>query len=106
MQISPYLQFAGNCREAFTAYAKILGGEITFMMTHEEAPMETPDGWRDKIMHASLKFGDNHVMGSDCPPAYYTKPGGFNVSIGLKDPAKAAEIFSALAEGGAISMPL
>jgi PhnB protein len=29
MQMTPYLNFAGNCREAFEFYRDVLGGEIT-----------------------------------------------------------------------------
>ena len=34
MAFRPYLFFGGNCREAFTRYQEIFGGELT-LMTHE-----------------------------------------------------------------------
>ncbi len=38
MQVNPYLFYNGNCEAAFTFYAKVLGGKIDAMMTHEGAP--------------------------------------------------------------------
>ena len=105
MEINAYLGFDGNCEEAFKFYEKLLDAEITFMMTHEQAPVETPAEWRGKIMHARLKIGDAMIMGGDNPPGYYHKPAGFSVSIGLKELEKAAAIFAALAQGGNINMP-
>jgi PhnB protein len=31
MPFRPYLAFAGNCREAFTRYREIFGGELTLL---------------------------------------------------------------------------
>jgi PhnB protein len=108
MQINVYLHFPGNCEQAFKFYETVFGGEITFMMKHEEAPtqMELPEGWRDKVMHATLKIGESTVMGADSPPGLYQQPAGFTVSIGLNDPAAAQQIFAKLAEGGSVRMPL
>ena len=60
MDISPYLNFKGECAEAFAFYAKTFGGQITFMQTHGDSPMKdsVPPDWQDKIMHATLKVGD------------------------------------------------
>jgi PhnB protein len=38
MQINPYLFYNGNCEAAFKFYAKVLGGEIEAMLTHEGTP--------------------------------------------------------------------
>lgn len=106
MQINAYLGFDGTCAEAFKFYETVLGGKITFMMTYAEAPMETPAGCGDKIIHATLSIGETVVMGGDAPPGHYRQPTGFSISIGIKDPAKAEDLFKALAEGGKIIMPL
>ena len=37
MEISPYVMFGGQCREAFTAYKAILGGDLQ-LMTYGDAP--------------------------------------------------------------------
>ena len=100
MQLNPYL--------AFKFYEQCLGGKIEAMMPHAGTPAEehVPVEWRDKIMHARLAVGDGVLMGSDAPPERYEKPRGFSVSLQIKDPAQADRAFHALAEGGAVQMPI
>ncbi len=44
MQLNPYLQFKGNCEEAFKFYERCLGGKIAMMMRYGKSPMadQTP----------------------------------------------------------------
>ncbi len=108
MQIDPYLNFNGNCDEAFTFYEKTFGGKIEFKLTHGESPMaaQITSDWRNKIMHISLRVGDRVLLGSDAPPQYQQQAQGFIVSISVKDVAEAEKIFGALADGGKVNMPL
>lgn len=107
MQATPYLNFDGNCEEAFRFYEELLGGKIEAMMTHGNSPIagEVPPEWHDRIMHAYLVAGDAVLMGSDSPPEYYQKPQGLYVSLSVDDPADAKRIFDALAEDGTVTMP-
>ena len=41
MSFHPYLFFGGNCREAFTRYKEIFGGELA-MMSMADAPSDQP----------------------------------------------------------------
>ena len=106
MKINAYLAFDGNCREAFTFYQKVLGGQIVAMMTPEGSPMadQVPPEYVNKIMHARLVAGDSVIMGSDamCTPS---KPAGFSVAINLDDVEEARRIFEGISEGGTVSMP-
>jgi len=108
VQLNPHLHFNGECEAAFKFYEECLGGKITFMMPHEGTPIadQVPAEWRNKILHASLKVGDEVLMGADAPPDHYRKPQGFSVTLGMKDPAEAERIFHALAENGTVQMPL
>lgn len=109
MQVTTYLAFDGNCREAFETYARVLGGKITFMMTQGESPMaeKTPPEWKDKIMHASLETpGGGIISGADHPQGRKFQPAGFCVSVQVDQKAEAERIFKALAEGGKIQMEL
>jgi len=108
MQLNSYLTFNGQCEAAFKFYEQCLGGKIEAMMPHAGTPAEehVPVEWRDKIMHARLAVGDGVLMGSDAPPERYEKPRGFSVSLQVKDPAQAERAFHALAEGGAVQMPI
>jgi PhnB protein len=108
MQLNPYLNFNGQCEEAFRFYERSLGGKIEMMMTHEQAPNpeQVPAQWRSKIMHARLSVGDKVLMGSDGLPDRYQKPQGFSVSVSVDKPADAERIFAALAEKGTVQMPI
>jgi PhnB protein len=107
MELTPYLNFNGQCAEAFKLYERVLGGRIVAMHTHGETPARdhVPAEWHDKIMHVRLEIGDKALMGSDAPPDQYTAPQGIYVSISVGDPAEGERIFAALAEQGTITMP-
>jgi PhnB protein len=108
MQLSPYLNFNGQCEAAFKFYERSLGGKIASMTTYAETPSanQVPPEWGTKICHATLLAGDNSLMGYDAPPGRYEVPKGFYITIGINDPADAQRIFNALAENGKVVMPL
>jgi PhnB protein len=108
MAFSPYLYFDGQCEEAFRYHEKCLGGKIVFMMTWEGSPMpgQAPAGWAKKILHAGLASGDGVLEGCDAMPGQYKAPQSFCVMLRPKEAAEAERIFSALAEGGAVEIPI
>ena len=71
MKLDIYLNYPGNCREAFRYYEQHLGGRITTLMTHAEGPNanNVPPELRNGILHARLELGDTVVMGADIPGA-------------------------------------
>jgi PhnB protein len=107
MQMNPYLNFDGQCAEAFRFYEQVLGGKIESMMTHGESPIaaEVPPEWHDRILHARLVVDGHVLMASDSPPEYYAKPQGLYVSLQIDDSAQAERTFEALAKGGTVTMP-
>lgn len=107
MQMNAYLNFNGQCEAAFKFYEQCLGGKIEAMLPFAGTPMEAhvPTEWRDKIIHARMKVGNDVLMGSDPPPDRFKKPEGISMSLTIKDQAEAERIFNALAEKGAIHMP-
>jgi len=108
MQINPYVNFNGNCAEAFKFYEQALGGQLVFMMTWGEMPggkEEFPPEVQKRIMHATLKVGEQIIMGADAPPDRYHAPQGMNVSLQVKDKAEGERLFNALAENGKVNMP-
>jgi PhnB protein len=108
MQFVPYLNFKGQCADAFRFYEQCLGGKIVAMFTHAETPAagHVPEEARDWIMHARLVVGNAVLMGSDSPCQQFEAPKGQYVSIQIDDPAEAERIFHALAEGGSVQMPI
>ena len=70
MKLHPYLNYGGNCKEAFQFYEQHLGGKITMMMTHGEQPdpnAVAPE-WKDAILYAHMIIGETELMANDVPP--------------------------------------
>src|SRR5260221_12944760 len=108
MRLNPHLTFGGQCEAAFRFYQRCLGGKIETMLAWSNSPMatEVPPEWHEKICHATLTVGANQIMGGDAQPERYERPKGFQVLLGVDDPADAERIFQALAENGTVQMPM
>lgn len=108
MQVIPYLNFNGRCAEALDFYMNRLGARAGDRFTHGESPMcdQVPADWKDKIMHASIFFGDTQLFASDAPADMYERAQGFSISLNVDTAAEAERAFAALAEGGAVVMEL
>jgi PhnB protein len=106
--INPYLNFNGNCAEAFRFYAETLGGKDMRIMTFRDSPMAAQMGENEKdlVMHARFSVGNVMIMGSDAPGGRYNKPQGYAVNINVDTPEDAERIFGALSQGGNIGMPI
>ncbi|HYU12774.1 MAG TPA: VOC family protein [Stellaceae bacterium] len=108
MQIQPYLFLDGRCEEAIEFYRRSLGAKVEMMMRFKENPQpETnPPGSGDKVMHAALRIGDSTVLASDGHCLGKPNFQGFALSLTAADEAEAGRLFSALADGGQVQMPL
>ena len=108
MQSNPYLNFNGQCEEAFKVYEKCFGGKIESMFRYEGSPVssQTPVAWGKKVMHAALRIGTDFIMGADTSPDQYKQPQGFSISISVNGIPEAERIFSELSQSGTIQLPL
>lgn len=109
MKVTPYLNFDGQCAEAFDAYAKLFDGKIGFIQTFGQSPMAEAMPVEDHgaVMHASLELpGGQLIQGSDAPGGRYNKPAGFMVTVSLDDVEKAEHIFKELLKGGVETMAM
>ncbi len=98
MQPTIYLFFKGNCLEAMTYYADILGGEIGGVFRNADAPGDSRmPGGDDLVMNMTLKLGQATIMASDAPDAMYSTPQGFMVSIAPPSLPEFDRVFEALA---------
>lgn len=106
MKLQTYVNFAGKCAEAFRFYEKHLGGKISFMMTHGQAPDQSrvDPSWKDAVLHATISLGGTELMGADIPNAEPLRSA--YLSLTVESDAEAERIFAALADGGEIFMPL
>jgi PhnB protein len=106
MKMNTYVNFAGTCAEAFRFYERHLGGTITMLMTHGQAPDQSkvkPE-WKDAVLHARLSLGGAELSGADIPNAQPMRSA--YLSLNVESDAEAERIFSALADGGEVFMPM
>jgi PhnB protein len=109
MQVQPYLFFDGKCEEALEFYKRNVGAQVEMMMRYKESPDKTMIcGSIDetKIMHSAFKIGDSTILASDGMCTGKPNFDGFSLSLTAANDAEALRIFTALAEGGKIQMPL
>ena len=108
-----YLNFNGNCEEAFNFYKSVFGGDFTYigrfgeMPPSDEYPVSEAD--KNKVMHVSLPIGTSVLMGSDNGEQYessFLKGNNFSVSINADSREEADKLFNGLSEGGQATMPM
>jgi PhnB protein len=109
MAFHPYLAFAGNCREAFTRYQQIFGGELV-LLTMADMPADAgppPSANPGLIMHAALMHGDELLMGADDPTGSFDgRVDGMCVNCSRPGVDEAQRLFAALSDGGQVQMPI
>ena len=108
MQVNTYLSFKGECETAFRLYEQCLDGKLGAIFRYSGTPLadQVPADWGDKVMHATVAFGDHMLMGADVAPDRYEEPKGFSLSLHPESTADAERIFHELAEGGRVVIPL
>jgi PhnB protein len=105
--LSPYIGFRDNAREAMEFYRSVFGGELV-SSTFADFPMGGDPADDHLIMHAQLTTPNGLVlMGSDTPPSMPFDEGSrITVALFGDDDAELSGYWSALAEGGSVTMPL
>ena len=111
MLVQPYLNFDGRCEEAITFYRKAVGAEVLMLMRNNESPEPCdpnviPPGSDQKVLHSSLRIGESIIMATDGYCKGAAKFEGITLSLSVANAADADQYFSALAEGGTVTMPL
>ena len=104
---TPYLFFDGRCEEAIEFYKKALGAEVTMLMRFKDSPDQSmcKPGDENKVMHAYINIGETGVMISDGRNTGNPNFQGFALSIATKTEAEANKLFTALGDGGKVTMP-
>jgi PhnB protein len=108
MHVQPYLDFNGRCHEALEFYKKAVGAEVAVVMRWKDNPdksMCTAEN-ADKVMHSQFQIGDSTIMASDGRCTGKPNFHGIALTISAQTEAEADKLFSGLAEGGQVTMPL
>jgi PhnB protein len=108
MQLDTYLNYGGNCRQAFEFYAEHLGGRIEMLMTHGEmpGPSQVPPERRNDVLHARMAIGGATLLGADVPPERFQPMRSAYLSLSLDSSEEADRIYALLTEGGEIFMKM
>lgn len=101
MKLDTYLNYKGNCREAFEFYVKYLGGKITTISTFGDMrESNIPPNWDDKILHARIEIGDGLLMGADIPSAEPMRSA--YITLRTQEAGETERIYDILSDGGQI----
>jgi len=113
--VNVYLNFNGNCEDAFLFYKSVFGGEFSYLGRFKEMPPQEgmpplSKEMEDKIMHVSLPISKETIlMGSDTGGEWapnFKQGNNFSISINTDSKEKADALFYGLTKGGIITMPL
>lgn len=109
--LHPYLNFAGNSREAFEFYGQALGAIPQFVTFGEAGAVAEGHAASDKIMHGSLEVSDLiRMYVSDVvegmSPGEFTIGNNVTLSLMGDDEALLRSAYERLSEGGTVTMPL
>ena len=112
--INVYLNFNGNCEEAFNFYKSVFGGDFAYLGRFKDMPPQNgktvsgKDG--EKIMHVSLPISKETIlMGSDASEDFggkVTFGNNFSISLSAESKEQADKFFKNLSSGGKQVMPM
>src|SRR5206468_2108776 len=106
MKLHTYLNYGGNCEQAFRFYEEHLGGKITLLMRHGEQPDATsvPDNWKNAVLHARISLGGTELLGADIPPDRFQPIRSAYMSLTVDSNDEADRIYALLTDAGQVFM--
>lgn len=109
--VNPYINFNGNCEEAFNFYQTVFGGELQLVRYRDlENQMGLEGDELNQIGNIALPLiGDTLLYGSDVPASFGAPVENGNqiqINIETADMNEAERLFNALSKEGDIKMPL
>jgi len=108
MQLHTYLNYGGNCEQAFQFYEQHLGGKITFLMRHGEQPnsAHVAPEWKNAVLHARMTIGGTELSGADIPPDRFQPMRSAYLTLTVDSTGEAERLYGLLTDGGQIFMPI
>lgn len=105
MQLDIYLNYRGNCEQAFRFYEQHLGGRITGLVRHGEQPNPSvPADWKEKVLHARIEIGSTVLMGADIPQSEPMRSAYLALTVDSE--VEAERLYGLLTDGGEIFMKM
>jgi PhnB protein len=108
MKMNTYLNYGGNCAEAFRFYEQNLGGKIGMLMTFDQMPdpAQAPPGMDKAVLHAQMEIGETKLMASDTPSDRFQPMRSAYLCLAVDSDAEAERVYGLLSEGGEVFMAL
>lgn len=107
--LTPYLLFDGNCKQAMEFYKHCFSGELTELAVKDSPAKESmPESQQEKIVNARLKSGNVDISASDWLRPDRTRVPGNTVCLYLSGGSfqELSALFARLAQGGEVTDPL
>ena len=105
MRLDIYLNYRGNCEQAFRFYEQHLGGRITQIVRHAQQPNpNVAADWKEKVLHARIEIGTTVLMGADIPNAEPMRSAYLTLTLDRETDAE--RLYALLADGGEIFMKM
>jgi PhnB protein len=107
MKLNTYLNYGGNCEEAFKFYETHLGAKILGIFRWSQMPdaaKHMPPGMENQVLHGRLSIGGTEVMAADVPGAQPMRSAYLTLSVSSSEEAE--RIYAVLEEGGEVFMKM
>jgi PhnB protein len=113
-KVNAYLNFNGNCEEAFSFYKSVFCGEFLYIGRYKDIPPTDRQTFQlqddQKIMHVSFAIGKETIlMGCDSPQTEGQEiifGNSISLSVNIDNKEEADRIFNELSVGGRIKMSM
>ena len=108
MKVHPYLNYGGNCEEAFRFYVKHLGAKLDMLMRFGDVPNAGDNASQsaNEILYAHLTIGDSEISGNDVSADRFQPMRSAYLSLNVESNEEAERIYKLFTDGGEIFMPL
>ena len=101
MRLDVYVNYRGNCEQAFRYYEQHLGGRITGIVRHgERADPASSSDWKDKVLHARIEIGSTVLMGADIAHAEPMRSAYLTLSLDREEDVE--RTYDLLRDGGEV----
>lgn len=103
MRMITYLNYGGNCEQAFRFYEQHLGGKITALVRHGEQPnaQNVPSGWERSYEHRR-----DRTDGSRYPAGPFLAMRSAYLTLLVESDQDAERIYALFSDGGQVFMPM